>query len=57
VRVSSVALFAAMDSAQLFAQFMNSPLDQPAVHFQLLFTRPAHADTGLDARQVRPHPF
>ena len=41
-----------------FAAQLDDPLfDQPAVGFQLLFTRAAHADAGLDARQVSPHPL
>ena len=39
------------------AQIVNSFFDQSAVDFQLLFTRPAHADAALDTFQVRPHPL
>ena len=34
---------------------MNPLFDQPAVDFQLLFARPAHADAHLEPRQVGPH--
>ena len=51
------ALLAAQHAVQLAAQLGDPLLDQPAVGFQLLFARAAHADAGLDARQVGPHPL
>ena len=39
------------------AQFMDAFFNQPAVNFQLLFTRSTHSDTHLDTREVSPHAF
>ena len=52
-----LALFAGLDVAQLAAQIADSFFDQPAVDFELLFARAAHADAHLDSRQVGPHRF
>ncbi len=42
-------------SFQLVTQVGDALFDQPAVDFQLLFARPAHADAHLEPRQVIPH--
>ena len=49
---------ALLDGLQLLAKIRDSLLRQPAVDFQLLFTRAAQADTALGLpRKVRPHPL
>ena len=51
------AFLAAEHFVEIGAQLDDSPLDEPAVGFELLFTRATHAHAGLDARQVGPHPL
>ena len=45
------------DLFEVALEVADALLDQPAVDFELLFARAAHADAHLDARQVRPHPL
>src|SRR5690606_21148628 len=40
---------------ELLAQVADATADQPAVRFQLRFTRSAETDTAANAREVRPH--
>ena len=51
------ALLAAKHFVEVAAEIGDSPFDEPTVCFQLLFARATHADAGLDARQVGPHPL
>ncbi len=51
------ALFATEHFVEVGLQLDDPPLDEPAVGFELLLARPAHAHAGLDPRQVGPHPF
>ena len=44
-----------LDGYQVAAKIRDALLGQPAVGFELLFTRAAHADAHLHARQVLPH--
>ena len=52
-----LALLAAEHFVEVVAEIGDSPFDEPTVCFQLLFARAAHADAGLDAGQVGPHPL
>src|SRR5207248_9249008 len=51
-----LALFARQYLAKLLLQVADAPADEPAVAFELRFTRTAQADAAtLLTRQVRPH--
>ena len=50
-----LAFLARLNFAELGLELLDAMPDQPAVFLELLFARPAHADTPLVPREVGPH--